>query len=151
MSLKAGQTDAIAGVRRCEEALGRSGSSGNKLSEEDSRMLGEVQQRQMEVRKNRVRASEQLRLARSELKRASLTLAQVNEVTDATPVYKSVGKMFMRAEKDKLVASLSGAAEYSEKKVGVCDKALAHLVKQEKEAEEAVQELVRSLQKKISA
>lgn len=152
LALKAGQSDALAGVRRCEEALrGGRGGGGPKLSEEDARMLQEVQVRHAEVRKNRVRASEQLRVAMTEKKRAELTLSQVRELTDATPMYKSVGKMFMRTEKPALVDSLTAAAAYADKKLGVCDKTHSHLQRQEAEAEGSVVELVKTLQKKISA
>jgi hypothetical protein len=90
-------TDAAAGVRRCEIALGitprsAGGAEGGKrgggkvrVSEEDAKQISEVQARVKDVARQKMRAQEQARVAAAERKRAELTLAQVSALPEGTP------------------------------------------------------------------
>ncbi len=165
LTLNAGLAEAQAGLKRCQAALGlpatgfgqagkaskggSSGGGGNKLTEEDAKMVEEAETRVREVQRQRARAQQQSQMATSEKKRADLTLDQLSAVPEGRAVYRSVGRIFLRSPKDEIITSLQGAAAKAEQKAKVCASTLEYLGKQEQEADKAFLEVVQEVRRKM--
>ncbi len=144
------------GLKRCRAALGikgggGGGGGGNVITEEDKRMLDEAKNRVEEVARQKLRAQQQNTSASSELRRAELTLDQLKTIPDDRAVYRGVGRAFLRAPKEEVVAGLQSTATKAEYKIGVCAKTLKYLEQQEKEADDAFMEVVNTFQRKAAA
>lgn len=167
VELSPGLPDAVSGVTRCETTLGirpaarkgapssssRGGGSSSgvqpTLSAEDQRHFQELQERVREVAVAKMRASEQLRNATSEKRKADLTISQVTPLAAERPLFTALGRMFVRAPREEVLQQVQVAAAQAEKKADVCKKTLSHLESQEKEADVAFTEFVGSLGRKM--
>jgi chaperonin cofactor prefoldin len=168
LELNSNVADAQAGVKRCEQALGivrtatsaaspspssssgpgASGSAGG-ISEEDAKVLEEAENRMREVTRQKARAQQQQSMAAAEKRRADLTLEQLKSVDEDRAVFKSVGRMFLRAPKPDIVTMLQSTAGRAEQKMRVCASTIDYLSKQEEEADAAMLEAIATVRRKL--
>ncbi len=165
LELNSNVPDALAAVKRCEQALGivpklsssssssssgpGASGSGSTLTEEDAKLLEEAENRVREVTRQKVRAQQQQSMAAADKRRSDLTLEQLKGVPDDRAVFRSVGRMFLRAPKEEVVSSLQASGGRSEQKLRVCASTLEYLAKQEKEADAAMLEVIATFRRKM--
>lgn len=156
-------------MNRCEQALGikparkaaagamipapRGGAPpgrGGGFSVEEQKVFGELQERVREVAVAKLRATEQYKAAMSEKKKADLTIAQVTPLPEDRPVYTALGRMFVRSPKAEVLAQVTTLGLQADRKTQVCTRTLEHLGGQEKEADDAFQEFMAALNKKLA-
>jgi len=88
------------------------------MAQQDIEQLWELQTRQSELRRHVVQLSTQLNNGERERAVLDFTLKEMDTISDDkdVPVYKPVGKMFVRAPKKKLVQEFKEAKDESTKR-----------------------------------
>jgi prefoldin beta subunit len=84
---------------------------------------------------------QQLELEKTETQKA---LAELDKVTDDTPVYKSLGSILMKSDRQKLLVELKEKSELTNTRVTV-------LGKQEERTRSRLKELQQKLQERLGA
>ena len=84
---------------------------------------------------------QQLELERTEIEKA---MAELEKSTDDTPVYKSLGSILVRSDRQKLLAEFKDRSELTETRVTV-------LGKQEERTRNRLKELQQKLQERLGA
>lgn len=149
LKLSPGVTDAIAGARRLEAALGivtaPAAATRRALSSDDVRTLQECEARWRNVKHQRATTLAQAAAASREQRSIELTLGQLTGLREDARTYAAVGRMFLLTPTPELIATLTEKQSRAVQKANVCNGALEYLAKQEKERERELGELMRSL------
>ena len=153
LRISPGVTDATAGVRRLEEALGladgKAGQPGRiRLTAEEAKALQEVEQRMRDTKRQRNRAAQQAAATAKEQRALELTLGQVSNLDPAARTFRSVGKMYMLTPPTEIAADLTDKLAKAKHKMRVCESTLEYLGRTERDVEGAYAELVRGFKSK---
>lgn len=142
-TLKMDPREALAqqGAARCEALLrGGKGGARRALTDEETRVLIEIQGRLKDVQKQKARVVEQRRAAEAERRRAELTLAQLSSVPQDRRVFASVGRMYVLSSVPAEAARMAEAVKKNEERVRVCSGTFESLEAREKSEEGAFKE-----------
>ncbi len=123
------------------------------MAQQDVEQLWELQTRQSELRRHVVQLTTQLNSGERERAVLDVTLKEMESITEDTPVYKPVGKMFVLAPKDKLIADFKEAktnsAKRDESKLKLREQFVSKLKDSEKMSED-IAEKIEATRKKFA-
>ncbi len=98
-----------------------------------------------DVARQKKQAQEKAMLAQREKRSAELMTKVLGDTPAEHNVYRSIGKVFMKKDRDHVSSWLSSKLSSCEQKLQVCNTTLEYLGKQEAQADAAFLELVKSL------
>jgi len=116
-----------------------------QLTQEDLANIAEVEGRVKDVARQKKQAQEKSMAAQREKRSAELMTKVLSETPAEHGIYRSVGKVFMKKDRDHVSDWLSTKLTGCEQKLQVCTTTLEYLGKQEAQADTAFLELVKSL------
>lgn len=123
------------------------------MAQQDVEQLWELQTRQSELRRHVVQLTTQLNAGERERGVLDVTLKEMENIGDDTPVYKPVGKMFVLAPKDKLIGEFKEAklasAKRDEGKLKLREQFVTKLKDSEKKSDD-IAEKIEAARKKLA-
>lgn len=132
---------------RSGSASSGAGSDAPKLSQEDMRHLADTEGRYRHVQRQLQQTkSRQMQAQRSGMAFNS-QLKAVSELPAEAPLYRKLGRVFVRAERPKLESFLKDKQGEAEKRAKAAASAVQHLTRQEQEARGALTEVYRTVLK----
>eukprot|EP01138_Halocafeteria_seosinensis_P003213 gb/GECG01003287.1/.p1 GENE.gb/GECG01003287.1/~~gb/GECG01003287.1/.p1 ORF type:complete len:281 (+),score=61.85 gb/GECG01003287.1/:1-843(+) len=119
-----------------------------QIREEDYKEFSELDARVKEVARQIASTRDKQRMTERQKKQLELTKSAIQELGENTRTYRSLGKSFLLTPRDELQKQLGNEVAESEKKMKVTEDTLKYLDRQQKEADSAFMEYVRTLQQK---
>ena len=119
-----------------------------QLREEDYKEFSELDARVKEVARQIASTRDKQRMTERQKRQLELTKSAVQELGENTRTYRSLGKSFLLTPRDELQQQLDEEVSDAEKKVKVTEDTLKYLDRQQKEADSAFMEYIRTLQRK---
>lgn len=115
------------------------------MAQQDVEQLWELQTRQSELRRHVVQLTNQLNSGERERAVLDVTLKEMDNIGEDTPVYKPIGKMFVLAPKDKLITDFkqakSSSAKRDESKLKLREQFVTKLKDSEKMSEDIAEKI----------
>jgi hypothetical protein len=173
-----GVGDALTAVKRLEKELGITRKAGGgdggmgRLTAEDAKQFEEVKQRVKDVALQKARAKDQQLTTQREKRSLELSLGQVEKLPEEVcglhnsvfvrrqhvmwygwqvRTFRPVGKMFLLTPRPDLRSVMADRLTKTDHKLKICQSALEHIERQEKEADGAFTEMLAEIRKKYSA
>lgn len=115
--------------------------------EELRKAFSELQVKRMETSQMVAVAEGQRQALQRTITHSQLTCKELSSLPDSTPLYRSIGRMFLLASKDEVRASLEANETSAKDKVSEIKKNIEHWEKAVKEQEDSLRELVSHKQK----
>lgn len=115
--------------------------------EELTKAFSGLQVKRMETNQLVAVAEGQRQALQRNIVRAQLTAQEIDSVPESTPLYQSVGRMFLLASRDQVKGTLLANETSSKEKISEIEKNTKHWEKALKEQEDVLRELVSHKQK----
>ena len=110
--------------------------------EELTKAFSELQMKRMETGQMVAVAEGQKQALQRNIARSQLTCEELSGLPESTPLYRSIGRMFLLASRDEIKQSLLANEEDAKDKIVEIDKNISHREKALKEQEDSLRELV---------
>ncbi|CAI8048955.1 Prefoldin subunit 1 [Geodia barretti] len=110
--------------------------------EELKKAFSELQVKRMETTQLVAVSEGQRQALQRSITHSQLTCKEITEFPEGTPLYQSVGRMFLLATKEEVKKSLSGNEASAREKIGEIEKNISRWEKALKEQEDSLRELV---------
>lgn len=151
LKARPGLKEAVAALKRlAPDELPRRKPMG-KVSEEDMRILAELETRLNDVQRQVMQATERKGAAGREGRTAAINRKALAELPEATPMYSAVGKAYIASSRDAVLGGLDQTMTEAGKREEVIQSLLGRLDERKKEAQTALLEHVQAVQRGGSA
>lgn len=110
--------------------------------EELRKAFSELQMKRMETSQLVAVAEGQRQALQRSIAHSQLTFKELSGLPETTPLYHSVGRMFLLASRDEVKETLVGSEKSAKDKITEIEKNMGHWEKSLKEQEDSLRELV---------
>ena len=110
--------------------------------EELRKAFSELQVKRLETGQLVAVAEGQRQALQRSIIHSQLTFKEISGLPEATPLYRSIGRMFLLASRDEIKETLTASEAASKEKIAEIEKNKSHLEKSLKEQEDSLRELV---------